>query len=52
MGSRSNKAAKWPKPQSGGTPKKIVAKNSPGGPQTPGEKAKRKAKEEADGTSE
>lgn len=32
------------KPESGGTPQRIRTKNPPGGSETPGEKAKRKAK--------
>ena len=32
----------WKKPKSGGKPKRITTKNPPGGPETPGAKAKKK----------
>lgn len=36
---------KWPKPKKGGKPKKVETDAPPGGPMTPGAKAKRKKKE-------
>jgi hypothetical protein len=35
---------KKPEKAKGGPPQKITTKNPPGGPQTPGEKAKKKEK--------
>jgi len=48
MGSRSNKEGRWPKPESGGKPKRIVADGPAGGPHTPGakEEARKKAESE------
>ena len=34
----------WKKPEKGGKPERIKTKNPPGGPDTPGEKEKRKGK--------
>ena len=50
MSSRSKHSDHWPEPKKGGTPKKIGSDKGygPGGPQTPGAKAKlRKAKKAA-----
>lgn len=36
-----SKQKRWPKPKSGGEPKKIEGRGEPGGPGTPGAKKKR-----------
>ena len=39
--SSQRRTKEWPKPESGGKPKRITTKNEPGGPKTPGAKAKK-----------
>jgi len=39
--SSQRRTKEWPKPKSGGKPKRIATKNEPGGPHTPGAKAKK-----------